>query len=303
MGPESFSESALDLAARCRKALEGLLTAIGSPSPVEDVWPKLETDPLYREAVGQWDGWPEGRRQRQWDALCRKMEQLAYSTRPYCRRCGECCRHGSPSLVREDLPVLKKGKISRLEVMTLRRGEIGFSSERQEPVLLEEERIKIKEKPGSSVCLFYEEGIRGCRIYPDRPFQCRLQACWNPERYQELAVHRFLNRKDLLSPEDPLWPLIESHERRCHWPYLQKALSRLRAGNTQAGEEILEAVLFDRQVRRQLRREQGIEPQYQWLLIGRPLEALLTAYGFPLEERNGRLHIARLSSDEEDQEP
>jgi Fe-S-cluster containining protein len=282
--PETGREGETDLASSCRKALEGLLRDIHAPVTLREVWPRLEADPLYREAKKRWTTLTVSQRGRVWEDLCRKMERVAYDTRPYCLRCGECCRRGSPTLVGEDLPILKQGKISRLELLTLRQGEIGFSNEQGEPVLLQEERIKIREKPGTRECLFYEAAVRGCRIYDDRPFQCRLQECWNPDRFRELSLQRFLTRKDLLGPDDPLWPIIETHERRCAIPPLLEALNRRRRGLAGAEEILREAQRFDEETRRRLQEEYGIQPIFQLFLIGRPLKEVLLAQTFPAGE-------------------
>ncbi len=143
------------------------------------------------------------------------MEKAAYATRPYCLRCGDCCRQGSPTLYVEDMTILRQGIIKRLDLLTLRPGEIGFSNATQDLVLLPEERIKIKEKPGGRECLFLDSETKGCSIYEDRPLQCRVMECWNPDNFQGLNSHTFLSRKELLNPDDPLIPIIESHTKRC----------------------------------------------------------------------------------------
>lgn len=292
-----------DLVLSCRRSLERLLRDIRSPAAFGEVWSKLEAHPLYREAKGHWGSGSGSERQRLWEGLCREMERMAYATRPFCLRCGECCRRGSPTLVQEDLPLLRRGKISRLELITLRRGEIGFSNDGRGLILLKEERVKIKEKSRGRECLFFEATIPGCRIYEDRPLQCRLQECWNPDRYQGLEGRRFLSRKDLFGSDDPLWPVIESHERHCDCSALQEALSRLRRGMPEAEEEIVAACLFDRKVRRQLWQGQGIAPKHQLFLIGRPLTDLLSAYGVLLAERNGRMRLLRSQTGDETHEP
>jgi Fe-S-cluster containining protein len=221
------------------------------------------------------------------------MEKAAYGTRPYCLRCGDCCRRGSPTLFLEDLPLLRRGIIRRLEVLTLRAGEIGFSNAAQDLVLLPEERIKVKEKPGSRECLFFDAETKGCGIYDERPLQCRVMECWNPDHYNDLDSKKYLSRKELLNPEDPLLPIIESHNQRCALHKLQKALSRLKRGLADAQEEALDILLFDQHLREYLARDQKISPENQVFLFGRSVSDLIQSFGFRIEEDvNVKIKIA-----------
>ncbi len=203
---------------------------------------------------------------------------------PYCLRCGDCCRQGSPTLYVEDMTILRQGIIKRLDLLTLRPGEIGFSNATQDLVLLPEERIKIKEKPGGRECLFLDPETKGCSIYEDRPLQCRVMECWNPDNFQGLNSHAFLSRKELLNPDDPLIPIIESHTKRCGVTDLQEALSGIKKGMAAAQDEALDILFFDQHLREYLNQEQGIALENQVFLIGRPVSDLIYSFGFRIEE-------------------
>jgi Fe-S-cluster containining protein len=280
------------VAEECRCALEDLLKEIHSPVATDELWPEIGRNSVFQDAIQNWESWTESYQQRQWEALCRVMEKAAYGTRPYCLRCGDCCRQGSPTLMDEDLPVLRQGIIKRWDLLTLRTGEIGLDNDTQELVLLAEERIKVKEKPGGRECLFFDSETQGCIIYADRPLQCRVMECWNPEHFVGLKSRKYLTRRDLLNPGDPLVSVIESHNQRCSVSDLQKALSRLKRGFTDARDEALNILFFDENLRRHLDEDQGIERENQLFLFGRPVSDLIHSFGFSIEEdSNGHLTV------------
>lgn len=263
-----------------KESLEGMLVEIHSPAAMEGVWADFQAKPVYQNLIKHWPDWNKAHRESRWEAFCRELEKTAYGTRPFCLRCGECCQKGSPTLYAEDLGILRRGIIKRTELITLRSGEIGFSNVSNDLVLLTEERVKVKEKPGSRQCLFFDPEDRGCRIYEDRPLQCRVMECWNPDGYQSLEAQLFLSRKELLSPQDPLIPVIEDHEKRCAVSKLQEALSGIQRGRTEAQEEALDMLLYDRHLRGFMEEKQGIGQESQVLLFGRPLFDLLPSFGF-----------------------
>ena len=263
-----------------KKSLESLLEEIHSPAEIEKVWTDWQSRPIYQDLIRHWPDWNKAHRESRWEALCRELEKAAYGTRPFCLRCGECCRKGSPTLYLEDLGILKRGIIKRSELITLRSGEIGFSNVTDDLVLLAEERVKVKEMPGSRQCLFLNPENQGCLIYEDRPLQCRVMECWNPEGYQALDARLFLSRKELLSPHDPLIPVIEVHEKRCAVSKLQEALSKIQKGRTSAQEEALDILLYDHHIRGFMEEKHGIGRENQALLFGRLLFDLLPSFGF-----------------------
>ena len=273
--------------------MDRLLKEIHSPASLEELWPVLQANSVYQDLINNWSSWAEAYRERRWEAWCREMEKAAYATRPYCLRCGDCCRQGSPTLYVEDMTILRQGIIKRLDLLTLRPGEIGFSNATQDLVLLHEERVKIKEKPGNRECLFLDSESKVCRIYEDRPLQCRVMECWNPDNFQGLNSHTFLSRKELLNPDDPLIPIVESHTQRCAVSDLQEALSGIKMGRDAAQDEALDILFFDQQLRKHLAEVQGIDPENQVFLFGRPVSDLIYSFGFHIEEDSGgRLKLA-----------
>jgi Fe-S-cluster containining protein len=267
-----------------KRSLERMLQEIHSPASFQEVWPIFQAEPSFRQAFGQWAGWSEDRRENHWLVLSRALERKAYATRPYCLRCGECCRKGSPTFYREDLEIVRRGVVQREQLIALRPGEVGFSHEAQGLVVLAEERLKIREKPDSRECLFFLSASGDCTIYDHRPLQCRNLECWNPEGFEKLTPRVFLKRKDLINPDDPLLAVMESHDTKCSPENLKKALRKISEGGPSNQEEALDMLSFDRQIRQLLEEKYGLSPDQLTFLFGRPLPDLLPALGYRMEK-------------------
>jgi Fe-S-cluster containining protein len=281
-GPDDLFENENPAKARAlaELAFKQLLIDIHSPATIEELWPDFQEKPLFQDMVSHWSQGDKAFRERQWEAVCREMEKTAYATRPYCLRCGECCQKGSPTLYADDLGILRQGILHRMDLITLRPGEIGFSNATNDLVLLTEERVKMKEKPGSRECLLFEAESNTCRIYENRPQQCQALECWNPDLYQPLDSQSFLTRKDLLNPKDPLVPVIEAHTKRCALSKLQEILSKIKMDPRIGQEEAMELIHYDLHLRQLLEKKQGIGPENLVFLFGRSLVDLIPSFGF-----------------------
>lgn len=287
-----------EVASFAEQAFEKLLLEIHSPATMDEIWPVFQANRPYQDLIRHWTAGHKTYRERQWETLCREMEKTAYSTRPFCLRCGECCQKGSPSLYKEDIGILQKGIAHRMDLLTLRLGEIGFSNLTHEPVLLSEERIKFKEKPGSRECLFFDPGTKRCRIYENRPVQCRIMECWDPDHYQALNSCGFLSRKELMNPDDPLLPIIEAHEKRCLLSKFQQALRNIKNGIPSGQAEALDLLQYDHHLRLIIEEKQGIGPENLVFLFGRALEDILFSYGFQFEKTSdGQFNLVFVNPD------
>ena len=262
-----------------REALKKLLQDIQSPVPPETVWPQVSSTPTFRELIIRWDRWTAQDRRKGWEKMSRILEQAAYATRPYCLRCGTCCRKGSPSLYRDDLPLIRAGIIRRIDLLTLRSGEIGFSNEKNCLVEIAQEQIKIREKPRSRECLFFNPGDSGCAIYTNRPLQCRILECWHPEQFKKLSNNKLLSRKYLLNTEDPLWPVIRSHEERCGFTRIKEALRQDAEGGDKEGKSLMEIIDYDFQVRDFLIEKFSLHADHLEFILGRKVTDFLSSLG------------------------
>jgi len=220
-----------------------------------------------------------------WRQVRERLLKEAYATRPHCIRCGTCCAKGSPTLLWEDVALFNKDILKPADVITIRRGEQTYSNITEEVSPTVKELIKIREKPGSKVCVFYTTGDKSCAIYESRPVQCRRQECWNPEASVEEAGDAPLTRRDLLETIGPLWEVILRHEERCSHNDLSRSMSRLSATKGQCVEEVLEILRFDHHVREFISEKLNVEQATLEFFFGRPLKESLHLYGLQLEQQ------------------
>lgn len=114
-----------------------------------------------------------------------------------CTRCGNCCR-GAGTV-----------RVSDAEIATLaRRLELADDEFRAMYTRrLRGGELSLRELRNRD-CVFYDREARGCRVYGDRPGQCRSWPFWNavvhsPERWAEEAQDCFgMNRGRLHGAEE-----------------------------------------------------------------------------------------------------
>lgn len=220
---------------------------------------------------------PEARGEA-WRRLVTTARDRMEATREECLRCGECCLNSSPPLLVQDLPLVEEEILTFNDIYTLRVGEPVTAPEG--PLqFLTEERLKIREVPGTRQCTFYRAAIQSCRIYPDRPEHCRRLRCWG-EPAPPPAPGEYLTRSHLLKRVPEVWDLITAHEERCHLPRLRHSLKEVAAGREEAGDLIFEALHFDHYLRKMLKEEWGLSAAVTEVLLGRPVTRFLKDLGY-----------------------
>jgi Fe-S-cluster containining protein len=201
---------------------------------------------------------------------------------------------GSPVLHVEDLALLRSGKISWDQLITLRKGEPARSPFDGRPFVLPEERIKVREKPGSRNCVFLDSETDRCSIYSERPLQCRAQACWDPMPARETAEMPFLLRNHIFEGVDLLLEMIAEHENRCGFAALSEAFAKLSNGGDV--REVLELLSYEEHFRQFVSDAFKIPSQNMELLFGRSFTRMSPLFGFKvLAEPDGS---RRLVADE-----
>jgi Fe-S-cluster containining protein len=247
----------------------------------------------FKEVFDNWNTLPLPARGAAWRRLMTAAKEKHEAVAESCVRCGECCTLGSPTLLSHDLPLFQREILTWNDVYALRAGEQVTNREgKVEP--LQGERLKIREVPGSRQCWFYLAATNACRIYEDRPEQCRRQNCWgDPARPP--AVAQLLGRKHLFEGIPEIWDLIKEHQARCDYGKVAQALEALGAGQEEAAEILFEALHFDHYLRQMLISDWELTPAATEMLLGRPvadflkaqgIEAILTPEGvFKLERR------------------
>ncbi|MCE5313277.1 MAG: YkgJ family cysteine cluster protein [Nitrospiraceae bacterium] len=195
-----------------------------------------------------------------------------------CTRCGGCCKGGAPSLLKEDAALFNSGILNQSHVFTIRDSELVKSHD--DNTLYESiELIKVKDKPGTSECIFFGEG-NICSIYENRPAQCRQFECWNPaEVLNGLEANR-LTREELFAESDAIMEIIRHHEQKCSYIRLKDALDMMAAGEELAVDELIDMLQYDTYARPFIQENFSISPDMFDLILGRPMTQTLESFGF-----------------------
>lgn len=252
----------------------------GTTLPLARIRHQVEQDVSYQEMIQMWPRWTEAERLQAWRRIPELAERAIQDVLPTCVRCGECCLGGSPTLMLEDLEILQSGKIPWEMLVTLRRGEPVRSAFEDKPAILVDERIKIREKPGSRECALYDETTRECTVYADRPMQCRAQTCWDPTQTKLLENELYLARRDIFKDLELLLDLIAEHDRRCGFEKLTAAFLRLAQNEGATLEEVRELVALEDHFRTFLGEKLQIPADNLELVFGRSFSDMVPLFGF-----------------------
>ena len=204
---------------------------------------------------------------------------------------------GGPSLHEEDLTVFSEGMIlGSSDVYTLRKGEVVRNTD-ETLIALEQEMIKIKGQGKDWTCKFYDDAQKGCKIYEHRPAECRALKCWDPRELEKVMTRPYLQRQDLVSPEDGMLKLISAHEQRCAYDILQTAVESLqRPDSEKAVEKILDLLQYDHYMRPLLMEKLNLAPDAMEFFFGRPLSTTIRMFGFCVKQDGDTFLLAPVSS-------
>jgi Fe-S-cluster containining protein len=204
--------------------------------------------------------------------------KTSLSPQPSCSRCGTCCRKGGPALHREDRHLVEQGLIHTRHLYTIRRGEWVHDPITGVLVQAAGDIIKIKGGSGTWACRFLDDGSQACRIYADRPLECRTLTCWNTAGIAGVYAIDRLTRKDLISGIAGLWELVSEHQQRCDVERLRRL--RMPEDGPPAGRrarELAEIIRYDTELRNLVVSRAGLEAGMTDFLFGRPLQQVLYA--------------------------
>ncbi len=238
---------------------------------------EIEAATGFKEIYENWNTLPPESRALAWRRLMTASRNHILERGQSCVRCGECCGKGSPALLSSDLGLFSREVLTWNDVYTLRSGEKVTTREGQ-VTTLREERLKVREVPGSRQCWFYVAATQTCRIYEDRPEQCRRQVCWS-EPPDAPAAEELLQRRHLFTGVPEVWELIQEHQGRCDCATVARLLTDLGSGGEEAGTALFEALHFDHYLRQMLIDDWELTPAATELLLGRPLSEFLETYG------------------------
>lgn len=268
---------------RWSEKLEALAGEGGSGLGLVRVRFQAEQSPLFQRAEAGWDELSGEQRDEIWSQLLEDSARSAAEPLPVCVRCGVCCRRGSPTLEIDDLDLLREEKIPWSALYTMRAGEPARTPQTDQPFFLPSERIKIREKPGSTACAFLDEETNLCRIHADRPLQCRAQACWEEIDGQRIVDAEHLTRRHLFGAAGPLLEVLGRHDTRCSFERLRDAFETLEQSGGQNADEAIDVLAFDEHTREFCARQLSVPEGVLDLLLGRPLSSRLKLFGFRVE--------------------
>lgn len=207
-----------------------------------------------------------------------------------CKKCGNCCKKGGPALHSQDLDLVRSGKIPISSLITIRKGELAQNplAEKIQPVAVE--LVKMVGTGRRWDCCYYDEH-KGCTIYEDRPYACRVLKCWDTEEILTLIEKDTLSRFDILIKEDPLIPVIIEHERICPCDdlgYIQTHLGQL---SDEQKNELEKRVRNDLRFRTRVISDFQLKVSEELFYFGRPLFQLLQPLGIQISESSGGIHL------------
>jgi Fe-S-cluster containining protein len=222
------------------------------------------------------------------------MDQPVTKERTHCIRCGECCLGSSPTLQTADVSLVYDGFIERVNLYTIRLGELVRDNIRGELRVTDKEIIKVHEKEKSLGCIYYDEKAKACTIYEYRPIQCKALACWDESEFMRVYARPKVDRRDIIRDKIVLG-LMNEHDKRCSYSELDKCVRQIKKEGEEAVGKILEVLRFDQHIRTFTSKKLGISLSEMGFLFGRPLTQTITMFGLKvIKESDGSFFLTVL---------
>jgi len=205
-----------------------------------------------------------------------------------CQRCGACCLKGGPALHSADAALFSgQDALDLSMIVTYRAGEPLHDQVQERVQPLGRELLKLRGKPNSRACAFYEHKTRACGLYQRRPEECRVLSCRDTSPLAAMYDKDRLRRSDLLPGGHPVLAVLTEHESLVPVARIAPLAERFRAGGQEAGDaeaELVRMALADQAFRKSLTDRAGIGPEYHDFFFGREAAALFSAAGLALRE-------------------
>jgi Fe-S-cluster containining protein len=161
------------------------------------------------------------------------------------------------------------------DLRTIRKGEIVFDPVFDGILSTEQEIIHIAAKPGTRVCMYFQEDGNRCAIYETRPLECRVLKCWDTRDIEYWYRRDRLSRESVIRLITGLMELVEAHEERCSVSdYMVLLRSLEESPSPEAGRRVREMISFDREFRRLTVEKSHMDPGILPFLFGVPLTEL-----------------------------
>jgi len=217
----------------------------------------------------------------------RPSDSVMSIPRSSCIRCGVCCKKGGPTIHTEDKEQIEKGKIPVKFLFTIRKHEPSFDNIRNHIAPANTDIVKIKSKKDSSECIFYDPSNSECRIYKNRPVECRKLKCWDTREISLLYDKNRINRETLLSGINDLWDLIQDHQDSCSYQKVAALSDRVKCNNIgrkDALKKLNEMIRYDYSIRHLIVEKDKKASEMLDFLFGRPLTATIKMFGLKTKE-------------------
>ena len=200
-----------------------------------------------------------------------------------CKRCGTCCQKGGPCFHLEDKALIEKGVISARYLYTIREGELAYDNVMESLQPVPTDTIKIKGQKNAWTCVFLETKGNRCKIYENRPVECRVLKCWNTADIEKIYSKNRLTRKDLIFGVEGLWDLVDDHQKRCSYGKVKEFAETIKSEKkNDVMDGLVEMVRYDTQLRTLVTEKGGIDPEMLDFLFGRPLTQTIGNYGLKI---------------------
>ena len=268
--------------------LSRILAAVQSPARTRELADSLKQESWYQETAGAWGDLDPGERKQTWEDLTQRLIRAAYRTRPHCIRCGQCCSSGSPALLAGEAEAVRPGGIFHHKAYTIRAGEPVVDNLAGGVALALHELIKPLDPGG--VCFFYDQG-KGCRVYDDRPAQCRALACWEEPGGATEFEGPFLDRAAALEGQGLKLDYAAAHQARCPSSRIVELARAALQDDKSALTGLEEMIAFDLHTRLFAKDKGHLEEDELDLVLGRPVAVILKPLGLEVWEIQGRIRL------------
>ena len=193
-----------------------------------------------------------------------------------CRKCGTCCRKNGPVLHTQDKHLILEKILHPENMVVLRAGEPAMDNISGKPVLLKGEIIKVRgKKAGSWSCVFHDHETDLCSIHSNRPKQCRLLECWNPEKMVKAYKQDLLTRVHLLKKGSALEEITTLHESKCSVRELVQLIKDDLNHKTGSKQKINDMLAYDEAFRKTFQEKTKINPRALDYYLGRSLKEII----------------------------
>jgi len=200
-----------------------------------------------------------------------------------CKRCGTCCKKGGPSFHVQDKHLIEKGVILLKDIYTIRKGEPANDKVKMRIIYTDSDIIKIKNRKGTTQCIFFDESTNYCKIYTNRPVECSVLKCWDTNAIEQIYSKNRLTRKDLLYKVNGLWDLIDNHQKRCSYEAIRRLADTSGPDEKKAVNEVRNIISYDIHIRDLIVEKTDMNPEIIDFLSGRPLTTTIKGYGMEVK--------------------